>query len=328
MALLAYADALFCSIWTIHKVRQTLVIERSAQLTRFFLRIVLTLTATGIAGMTYPASANQCKPGFVWREASSSDLMCVVPQQRDQAAEDNAAAASRIAPCRPGFVPRSAVRGDNVCVTPAARDLAASENDLNLRRTNLLCEQTSTDPSRCPRPARCKQGFVHRQATTKDYACVPQQARSRVSQENAAGPKNKGGNTCSAGYVWRGAFPGDSVCVTPEVRRQVLADNADQANRVVSGSPPPPGQPTSPPSESCSISVTIRNRSCLNADGSPSTILEPGTTSASGCGGNRENARLRAKLNFQQFSCLTEGDQPSPGCCTYSEEVVQGCLCR
>ena len=89
-----------------------------------------------------------------------------------------------------------------------------------------------------------------------------------------------------------------------------------------------PSQPQPvPPSESCSVSVTIRNKSCLNADGTPSTILEPGATSASGCGATVENARARTKLSFQQFSCLTESDQPSPGCCTYSEQVVQGCLC-
>lgn len=83
-----------------------------------------------------------------------------------------------------------------------------------------------------------------------------------------------------------------------------------------------------PPSESCSVSVTIQNKSCLNADGTPSTILVPGRISASGCGANVANARSRAKLSYQQFGCLTEGDQPSPGCCTYSEQVVEGCLCR
>lgn len=90
-----------------------------------------------------------------------------------------------------------------------------------------------------------------------------------------------------------------------------------------------PSQPQPvPPSESCSISVTIQNESCLNADGTPSTILQPKAISASGCGATVENARARAKQNFQQFSCLTEDDQPSHGCCTYSEQVVQGCLCR
>ena len=91
----------------------------------------------------------------------------------------------------------------------------------------------------------------------------------------------------------------------------------------------PPSQPQPvPATESCSVSVTIRNTSCLNVDGTPSTIIEPGAISASGCGSTIENARARAKQSFQQFSCLTEGDQPSPGCCTYSEQALQGCLCR
>jgi hypothetical protein len=90
-----------------------------------------------------------------------------------------------------------------------------------------------------------------------------------------------------------------------------------------------PSQPQPvPSSESCSISVTIQNRSCLNSDGTPSTILDPGKITASGCGGNLGNARSRAKQSFQQFSCLNDGDQPSAGCCTYSEQIVQGCLCR
>ena len=36
-----------------------------------------------------------CKQGFVWREASPSDLVCVYPTVREQAAEDN-----RLAPYR------------------------------------------------------------------------------------------------------------------------------------------------------------------------------------------------------------------------------------
>jgi hypothetical protein len=90
-----------------------------------------------------------------------------------------------------------------------------------------------------------------------------------------------------------------------------------------------PSQPQPvPASESCSVSVTIKNAFCLNADGTPSTILTAGSISAPGCGANLENARARARQSFQQFGCLTEGDDPSPGCCTYSEQVVQGCLCR
>lgn len=42
-----------------------------------------------------PGGGNVCKPGFVWRNAYSGDAVCVTPDVRDQAAADNAAAASR-----------------------------------------------------------------------------------------------------------------------------------------------------------------------------------------------------------------------------------------
>jgi hypothetical protein len=38
---------------------------------------------------------NTCKQGFVWREAFGGDVVCVTPDVRQQAANDNAAAASR-----------------------------------------------------------------------------------------------------------------------------------------------------------------------------------------------------------------------------------------
>lgn len=223
---------------------------------QFSLPVVFALTATGIVGITSPASANQCKQGFVWREASPTDLVCVEPAQRDQAVYDNAAAASRIAPCRPGFVLRGATRGDRVCVTPAARDEASREKDLNrARSTFLLCARVSEDPSRCPNPAPCKQGFVHRQATSNDFICASPQARVRVQQENVNGSQNKGTNTCIDGYVWRGAFSGDSVCVKPEVRAQVERDNANASSRVASNISPPPSSPTTPSSPTISVAV-------------------------------------------------------------------------
>lgn len=94
------------------------------------------------------------------------------------------------------------------------------------------------------------------------------------------------------------------------------------------GSTPVVGPVRPPPSEACAVSVTIQNKNCLNADGTPSTILIPGSTSATGCGSNEANALTRAKQSFQQFGCLSEGDQASPGCCTYVKQDIQGCLCK
>lgn len=77
-----------------------------------------------------------CKPGFVWREAFAGDVVCVEPSQRDQAAADNAAAASRVDPggafglntCVSGFVWREAGSGDVVCVEPHVRSKVAADN--------------------------------------------------------------------------------------------------------------------------------------------------------------------------------------------------------
>lgn len=83
-----------------------------------------------------------CISGFVWREASWMDLVCVPPASRDRAAQENQLAASRRAgagaygpdTCKPGFVWREAFASDRACVPPAARTLAAQENALASQR--------------------------------------------------------------------------------------------------------------------------------------------------------------------------------------------------
>lgn len=80
----------------------------------------------------------RCKQGYVWREAFPSDFVCVDPSQRDQAAADNRAAASRVDPhgaygpntCISGFVWREAGPGDLVCVEPWVRDRVREDNRL------------------------------------------------------------------------------------------------------------------------------------------------------------------------------------------------------
>ncbi len=78
-----------------------------------------------------------CKQGYVWREAFAGDHVCVTPQTRAQAAQDNSLAASRRVPgggafgpdtCLQGFVWREASPADHVCVAPATRAQAAADN--------------------------------------------------------------------------------------------------------------------------------------------------------------------------------------------------------
>ena len=80
-----------------------------------------------------------CIQGFVWREAFTGDHVCVTPETRSQAAEDNQNAESRKActdcsygpdTCIQGFVWREATSGDHVCVTPEVREQAAIDNSL------------------------------------------------------------------------------------------------------------------------------------------------------------------------------------------------------
>jgi hypothetical protein len=82
-------------------------------------------------------AADTCKFGFVWREATPTDHVCVSPGVRTQARDDNAHAAERVNhvnhefgpdTCVTGYVWREATPTDHVCVTPGARTQAADDN--------------------------------------------------------------------------------------------------------------------------------------------------------------------------------------------------------
>jgi uncharacterized membrane protein len=88
-------------------------------------------------GTSSPANPDTCKQGYVWREAGANDRVCVTPEVRTQARNDNAAAASRREPnggaygpdtCKQGYVWREAIANDRVCVTPEVRSQAAEDN--------------------------------------------------------------------------------------------------------------------------------------------------------------------------------------------------------
>lgn len=95
-------------------------------------------TPAQAAGLQLPSSYT-CKSGFVWREATTHDPVCVTPAVRSAARADNAAAASRVANwanrwCKSGFVWRETRPSDLVCVTPATRSQAADDNKAQLQR--------------------------------------------------------------------------------------------------------------------------------------------------------------------------------------------------
>jgi Bacterial SH3 domain len=83
-----------------------------------------------------PFGPDTCKAGFVWRDAIPGDTVCVTPDRRTLAANENATAGARVNPtgpygpntCLAGYVWREAYVGDVVCVTPARRTQVANEN--------------------------------------------------------------------------------------------------------------------------------------------------------------------------------------------------------
>ena len=78
-----------------------------------------------------------CQMAFQYRRAGPWDFVCVTPQKRALAADENRLAADRRSPdggdygpntCRVGYVWREAFEGDVVCVTPDRRTEVKAEN--------------------------------------------------------------------------------------------------------------------------------------------------------------------------------------------------------
>jgi hypothetical protein len=81
------------------------------------------------------------------------------------------------------------------------------------------------------------------------------------------------------------------------------------------------------PRSTCNFTAVAANKQCLNADGTPSS-LQPGGTTGARCGSDATRAQTRAKLVLTQAVCLTDGNTPQPGCCTFSVQTTSGCACR
>ena len=89
------------------------------------------------------AFAQRCIQGYVWREVTRNDHVCVTPATRQQISKDNAQIDARRQPgggaygpetCRQGYVWREAVHDDRTCVAPQTRDQARSDNAQASRR--------------------------------------------------------------------------------------------------------------------------------------------------------------------------------------------------
>lgn len=78
----------------------------------------------------------------------------------------------------------------------------------------------------------CAAGFVWREATPQDRACVPPEGRARAARQNAEAANRRVADAppnapapCRAGFVWREAVAGDAVCVTPAERAEAAEEN-------------------------------------------------------------------------------------------------------
>jgi hypothetical protein len=113
-----------------------------------------------LVGASVPASAAgdhgplTCLDGYVWRQATPRDHVCVTPAVRAQTARDNALASSRRSTtpgtfgpdlCAPGYVWREAVPGDRVCVTPPVWQQVHDDNLTAGARRNALRVKVSRD---------------------------------------------------------------------------------------------------------------------------------------------------------------------------------------
>lgn len=102
--------------------------------------VISMLFASGLAASMASAQAygpDTCISGYVWREATPDDHVCVVPEVRAQARRDNARAPYRVSrtqthsgpgTCRQGYVWREATPNDHVCVLPRVREQARRDN--------------------------------------------------------------------------------------------------------------------------------------------------------------------------------------------------------
>jgi hypothetical protein len=137
---------------------------------------VLGAAVTAALAIAVPALAtgdygpDTCLEGFVWREATPADHVCVSGATRTQARADNAQAAARRNPaggpygrdtCLVPYVWREAVAGDHVCVTTGIRAAAVADNAQAARRRDSLNVWHTTYTI----PPVCSGGVCHTSST-------------------------------------------------------------------------------------------------------------------------------------------------------------------
>lgn len=157
--------------------------------------VAITFPATVLAQPDLPYGPNTCIDGFVWREANSSDQVCVTPDMRTRIKQQNASPKANKEPnggdygpetCKQGFVWREAFDGDTICVSPEFRSQVKADNAAKQSR---YARNQKTDPTPKPKPAS---GNVVLEITgTGTVYSVDIDPGGRVVTENGSVPYKK-----------------------------------------------------------------------------------------------------------------------------------------
>jgi hypothetical protein len=161
--------------------------------------------------------------------------------ERDAAARDNAAAASRVEPgtgdwCKQGYVWRGACGpADHVSGTLQQPSPTAWGQPRRRHRRGLLLDWQPAAGSWWSGCAKGAPGSAS-PLPAGPQVCVAPGTRTQAAYDNSqaalrwaanVAATTYGPNTCAKGYVWRQIDTADWVCVEPSARQQALSDNAN-----------------------------------------------------------------------------------------------------
>jgi len=169
-----------------------------------FLPTLLAQAATPALGAC-SFGPDQCKPGFVWREAFTGDHACVTGAERSQARADTVQARQRVlrgGQCKAGFVWREANAADHVCVSGTVRSQTAQQNRAAPGNIDPLCR----DPS-----AGLDLQTEYARRSTAALPAKPSSSYISLRSDGSLVGVNRGPLAISTDAMWA---PGDVITVS------------------------------------------------------------------------------------------------------------------
>lgn len=143
----------------------------------------------GPLGQSLPFGPETCKSGYVWRQGGEADLVCVTPESRARALDDNAkvtalpTAAGARTDCGSSLVLRAAFDGDIVCVDPATHAETLQENSLDQSRKVLPDAAREGAPDRSLRGIRAERGIIAMAGNMVVVGRAPDQVSQQPPQQ-------------------------------------------------------------------------------------------------------------------------------------------------